>query len=86
MRALREAFRPEFIDRIDECIFFPSLSEIEGMDVEVDKSALILAQSRWEKKEKIEKKVICTVKNRYIFLFSFSVILIVAKDTIQLGV
>ncbi len=27
MRALREAFRPEFIDRIDECIFFPSLSE-----------------------------------------------------------
>lgn len=30
--------------------FFPSLSEIEGMDVEVDKSALILAQSRWEKK------------------------------------
>ncbi len=36
--------------------FFPSLSEIEGMDVEVDKSALILAHSRWEKKEKIEKK------------------------------
>jgi len=27
MRALREAFRPEFIDRIDECIVFPSLSE-----------------------------------------------------------
>ena len=27
MRALREAFRPEFIDRIDECIFFPPLSE-----------------------------------------------------------
>ena len=30
--------------------FFPSLSEIEGMDIEVDKSVLILAQSRWEKK------------------------------------
>ena len=28
--------------------FFPSLSEIEGMDIEVDKSVLILAQSRWE--------------------------------------
>lgn len=27
MRALREAFRPEFVDRIDECIFFPALSE-----------------------------------------------------------
>ena len=27
MRALREAFRPEFIDRIDECIIFPSLSK-----------------------------------------------------------
>ncbi len=26
MRALREAFRPEFIDRIDECIYFPPLS------------------------------------------------------------
>ena len=30
--------------------FFPSLSEIEGMDIEVYKSVLILAQSRWEKK------------------------------------
>ncbi len=27
MRALREAFRPEFIDRIDECIYFSPLSE-----------------------------------------------------------
>lgn len=36
--------------------FFPSLSEIEGMDVEVDKSVLILAQSRWEKKGNIGTK------------------------------
>lgn len=27
MRALREAFRPEFLDRIDECVFFPPLSD-----------------------------------------------------------
>ena len=27
MRALREAFRPEFLDRIDECIFFSPLSD-----------------------------------------------------------
>ncbi len=27
LRALREAFRPEFLDRIDECVFFPPLSE-----------------------------------------------------------
>jgi ATP-dependent Clp protease ATP-binding subunit ClpC len=27
MRALREAFRPEFIDRIDEVVYFPPLSE-----------------------------------------------------------
>ena len=27
MRALRDAFRPEFLDRIDECIYFPPLSE-----------------------------------------------------------
>ncbi len=27
MRALREAFRPEFIDRIDECVYFSPLSE-----------------------------------------------------------
>ena len=27
MRALREAFKPEFLDRIDECVFFPPLSE-----------------------------------------------------------
>jgi ATP-dependent Clp protease ATP-binding subunit ClpC len=26
MRALREAFRPEFLDRIDECIYFSPLS------------------------------------------------------------
>ncbi len=26
MRALKEAFKPEFIDRIDECVFFPPLS------------------------------------------------------------
>lgn len=36
--------------------FFPSLSEIEGMDVEVDKSVLILAQSRWEKKGDCDSK------------------------------
>ena len=27
MRALQEAFRPEFIDRIDECIYFSPLSD-----------------------------------------------------------
>ena len=27
MRALRESFKPEFLDRIDECVFFPPLSE-----------------------------------------------------------
>jgi ATP-dependent Clp protease ATP-binding subunit ClpC len=27
MRALREAFTPEFLDRIDECIYFPPLTE-----------------------------------------------------------
>ena len=37
--------------------FFPSLSEIEGMDIEVDKSALILAQSRWEKKGNCGTKI-----------------------------
>ena len=33
--------------------FFPSLSEIDGVDMEVDKSVLILAKSRWENKETI---------------------------------
>ena len=27
MRALRDAFKPEFLDRIDECVFFSALSE-----------------------------------------------------------
>ncbi len=35
--------------------FFPSLSEVEGVNIEYDKSALILAQSRWEKNGKHEK-------------------------------
>ena len=26
MRALREAFKPEFLDRVDECVYFPPLS------------------------------------------------------------
>ncbi|MGM9641724.1 MAG: ATP-dependent Clp protease ATP-binding subunit [Eubacteriales bacterium] len=27
LRALREAFKPEFLDRIDECVYFPPLSD-----------------------------------------------------------
>ncbi len=27
LRALREAFKPEFLDRVDECVFFPPLSD-----------------------------------------------------------
>lgn len=45
--------------------FFPSLSEIEGMDIEVDKSALILAKSRWENKETtINKETISCLESK----------------------
>lgn len=45
--------------------FFPSLSEIEGMDIEVDKSSLILAKSRWENKETtINKETISCLESK----------------------
>lgn len=33
MRALREAFKPEFLDRIDECVYFPPLSRESVMKI-----------------------------------------------------